>query len=142
MCPGFTKLPGNVFHSMTDPIADMLTQIRNAQLAGQREVVLPYAKLKFALAQVFEREGWITGLAALEQNTKLKILLKYDQNEPVIGSIKRISKPGRRVYVNRHQLPNVMNNLGTAVISTPKGLMTSREARKAKLGGEVICEIA
>ncbi len=127
---------------MTDPIADMLTQIRNAQMAGAREVVLPYAKLKYALAQVLEREGWITGLAALEQNTKLKILLKYDQNEPVIGSIKRISKPGRRVYVNRHQLPNVMNNLGTAVISTPKGLMTSREARKAKLGGEVICEIA
>lgn len=127
---------------MTDPIADMLTQIRNAQLAGAREVVLPYAKLKYALAQVLEREGWITGLAALEQNTKLKILLKYDQNEPVIGSIKRISKPGRRVYVNRHQLPNVMNNLGTAVISTPQGLMTSREARKAKLGGEVICEIA
>ena len=127
---------------MTDPIADMLTQIRNAQLAGQREVVLPYAKLKYALAQVLEREGWITGLAALEQNTKLKILLKYDQNEPVIGSIKRISKPGRRIYVSRHELPNVMNNLGTAVISTPKGLMTSREARKAKLGGEVICEIA
>lgn len=127
---------------MTDPIADMLTQIRNAQMAGQREVVLPYAKLKYALAQVLEREGWITGLAALEQNTKLKILLKYDQNEPVIGSIKRISKPGRRVYVGRHELPNVMNNLGTAVISTPKGLMTSREARKAKLGGEVICEIS
>lgn len=127
---------------MTDPIADMLTQIRNAQLAGQREIVLPYAKLKYALAQVLEREGWITGLAALEQNTKLKILLKYDQNEPVINSIKRISTPGRRIYVNRHQLPNVMNNLGTAVISTPKGLMTSREARKAKLGGEVICEIA
>lgn len=142
MCPVFTKPPGNDFYTMTDPIADMLTQIRNAQLARQHEVVLPYAKLKYALAQVLEREGWITGLAALEQNTKLKILLKYDQNEPVIGSIKRISKPGRRIYVSRHELPNVMNNLGTAVISTPKGLMTSREARKAKLGGEVICEIA
>lgn len=126
---------------MTDPIADMLTRIRNAQLAHQHEVVVPYAKLKYALAQVLEREGWITGLAALEQNTKLKILLKYDQNQPLITSLKRVSTPGRRVYVSRHQLPNVMNNFGTAIISTPKGLMTSREARKAKLGGEVICEI-
>ncbi len=126
---------------MTDPIADMLTRIRNAQLAGQHEVVLPYAKLKYALAQVLEREGWITGLAVLEQNTKLKILIKYDNNTPVISSLKRISTPGRRVYVGRHDLPYVMNNLGTAIISTPKGLMTSAEARKAKLGGEVICEI-
>ncbi len=126
---------------MTDPIADMLTRIRNAQLAGQREVILPYAKLKYALASVLEREGWITGLAVLEQNTKLKILLKYEANTPVINDLKRISKPGRRVYVNRHDLPNVVNNLGTAIISTPKGLMTSAEARKAKLGGEVICEI-
>lgn len=126
---------------MTDPIADMLTRIRNAQLARQHEVVVPYAKLKYALAQVLEREGWITGLAALEQNTKLKILLKYDQNQPLITSLKRISTPGRRVYVNRHNLPHVMNNFGTAIISTPRGLMTSDEARRAKLGGEVICEI-
>ncbi|MEK7537660.1 MAG: 30S ribosomal protein S8 [Patescibacteria group bacterium] len=127
---------------MNDPIADMLTRIRNAQLAGQHEVILPYAKLKYALAKVLEREGWIIGLAALEQNTKLKLLLKYDQNQPVIGALKRISKPGRRVYVNRHQLPHVMNNFGTAIISTPQGLMTSDEARKARLGGEVICEIS
>lgn len=127
---------------MNDPIADMLTRIRNAQLAGQHEVILPYAKLKYALAKVLEREGWIIGLAALEQNTKLKLLLKYDQNQPVIGALKRVSKPGRRVYVNRHQLPHVMNNLGTAIISTPQGLMTSDEARKARLGGEVICEIS
>lgn len=127
---------------MTDPIADMLTRIRNAQLAGQREVLVPYAKLKYALAQVLEREGWITGLAVLEQNTKLKLLLKYDQGQPVIGALKRISKPGRRVYVGRHDLPHVMNGLGTAIVSTPKGLMTSAEARKAKLGGEVVCEIS
>ncbi len=126
---------------MTDPIADMLTRIRNAQLAGQREVMMPYTKLKYALAQVLEREGWIAGLAAVENHVKLKLLLKYDQNTPVISNLKRISKPGRRIYVKRHQLPNVMNNLGTAIISTPQGLMTSREARKAKLGGEVICEI-
>lgn len=130
------------FPTMNDPIADMLTRIRNAQLAGQREVLMPYSKMKYALATVLEREGWITGLAAVEQNTKLKILIKYDNNEPVIGMLKRISKPGRRVYVSRHDLPHVMNNLGTAIISTPKGLMTSNEARKAKLGGEVICEIS
>lgn len=127
---------------MTDPIADMLTQIRNAQLAGRREVVLPYAKLKYALAQVLEREGWITGLAALEQNTKLKLLLKYEGKLPIINQLKRISTPGRRVYVDRHHLPHVVNGLGTAIVSTPKGLMTSDEARKAKLGGEVVCEIS
>lgn len=128
--------------AMTDPISDMLTRIRNAQLAGQREVVVPYTKLKYALATVLEREGWITGLAALEQNTKLKLLLKYDGATPVIGMLKRISTPGRRVYVSRHDLPTVVNGLGMAIISTTKGLMTSDEARKAKLGGEVICEIA
>lgn len=127
---------------MTDPISDMLTRIRNAQLAGQREVMVPYTKLKYALATVLEREGWITGLAALEQNSKLKILLKYDGSSPVITSLKRISTPGRRVYVNRHDIPTVVNGLGTAILSTTKGLMTSAEARKAKLGGEVICEIA
>lgn len=127
---------------MTDPIADMITRIRNAQLARQREVVVPYAKLKYALASLLEKEGWITGLASLEQNTKLKILLKYDGTRPVITSIKRISTPGRRIYVGRHDIPYVVNNLGTAVLSTTKGLMTGAEARKAKLGGEVLCEIA
>lgn len=127
---------------MTDPISDMLTRIRNAQLAGQREVVVPYAKLKYALASLLEKEGWITGLASLEQNTKLKLLLKYDGNQPVITMIKRISTPGRRIYVSRHDIPHVVNGLGTAILSTPKGLMTGAEARKAKLGGEVICEIA
>lgn len=126
---------------MTDPIGDMLTQIRNAQMAGQRELILPHAKLKYAIAQVLEKEGWITGLAVLEQNTKLKILLKYDQGQPVINQIKRISKPGRRVYVDRHHLPRVLNGLGMAIVSTPRGLMTDREARRDKIGGEVICEL-
>lgn len=126
---------------MTDPIADMITRIRNAQLAGQREVVIPYSKLKYNIAQVLEREGWITGLASMEQNTKLKVLLKYDQGQPLIRHLKRISTPGRRVYVGRHDLPRVLNGLGTAIVSTPKGLMTSEQARKSKLGGEVLCEI-
>lgn len=126
---------------MTDPIADLLTRIRNAQLAAQADVVLPYSKLKYAIAQLLEREGWITGLAALEQNSKLKILLKYDQGSPVITHLKRISKPGRRVYVKHQDLPRVLNGMGTAIISTPRGLMTSDEARRAKLGGELLCEL-
>lgn len=127
---------------MTDPIADMLTQIRNAQMARQREVVLPYSKFKFGLAQLLEREGWIVGLAALEHNHQIKILIKYDGKKPVISSIKRISKPGRRVYVSRHDIPRVMGGLGMAIISTPRGLMTDQEARRAKLGGEVVCELS
>lgn len=126
---------------MTDPIADMLTRIRNAQLAGQREVVIPFSKLKYNIAQLLEREGWITGLATIEQNTKLKVLLKFEQNKPVIHSLKRVSKPGNRRYVNRHDLPRVLNGLGMAIISTPRGLMTSDQAKKEKLGGEVLCEI-
>lgn len=126
---------------MTDPIADLLTRIRNAQLAGQREVVLPYSKLKYAIAQVLEKEGWIVGLASQDHHKNLKLLLKYDQGKPIIQQLKRISKPGRRVYVGRTELPRVLNGLGMAIISTPKGLMTADQARQAKLGGEVICEI-
>lgn len=127
---------------MTDPIADFLTRIRNAQLASQHEVMVPYSKLKYAIAQLLEREGWIVGLATLENNTQLKVLLKFDQGQPVINHLRRISKPGRRVYVKRDQLPRVMGGLGLAIISTPKGLMTADEARKARLGGEVLCEIS
>jgi len=127
---------------MTDPIADFLTRIRNAQLAGQREVSAPYSKLKYALAQLFEREGWIAGLATQDQNSILKVLLKYESKRPIINQIKRVSRPGRRVYADRHHLPNVLNGLGTAVISTSQGLMTSQDARKQRLGGEVLCEIS
>lgn len=126
---------------MTDPIADLLTRIRNAQLAGQHEVVLPYSKLKYAIAQVLEKEGWVVGLASLDHQKNLKILLKYDQGKPVIQDLKRISKPGRRVYVGRHDLPRVLNGLGMAIVSTPQGVMTGDQARQSKLGGEVLCEI-
>jgi small subunit ribosomal protein S8 len=126
---------------MTDPIADMLTRIRNAQLAGQHEVIMPYSKLKYHLAQLLEREGWLAGLATLDHSTRLKVLLKFDQAKPLISNLTRVSRPGRRVYVNRHQLPRVLGGLGTAIISTSRGLMTSHEAAKAKLGGEVLCEI-
>lgn len=126
---------------MTDPIADFLTRIRNAQLARQHEVLVPYSKLKYAIAQLLEREGWVIGLATQEHNRWLKVLLKYDQGKPIIANLRRVSTPGRRVYVSRHDLPKVLNGMGMAIISTPKGLMTNNEARKARLGGEVICEI-
>lgn len=127
---------------MTDPIADLLTRVRNAQLAGQTEVVVPYSKLKYHLVQVLEREGWISGLAGLDHQRQLKIVLKYDQGQPVIRHLKRISQPGRRVYAKRHRLPRVMQGLGMAIISTSRGLMTSEEARRQKLGGEILCEIS
>jgi small subunit ribosomal protein S8 len=127
---------------MTDPISDFLTRIRNAQLASQPEVELPYSKLKYAVAQVLEREGWIAGLATADHQATLKVVLKYDEGQPIIRSLKRISKPGRRVYVNRHELPRVLGGMGTAIVSTSKGVMTSTEAREAKLGGEILCEIS
>lgn len=126
---------------MTDPIADLLARIRNAQLSNQTELMVPYSKLKYAIVQLLEREGWVTGIAVLDNQQQIKVLLKYDQGQPIIHSLKRVSKPGRRVYANRHTLPRVMNGLGMAIISTSKGLMTNTEARKQKLGGEVVCEI-
>lgn len=126
---------------MTDPIADFLTRLRNAQMTGQPEAMLPYSKFKYAVAQILEREGWVTGLAVVDNGRTLKVLLKYHHHQPVIQSIRRISTPGRRVYVSRNEIPRVKNGFGMAIISTSRGLMTSDEARKAKLGGEVICEI-
>lgn len=126
---------------MTDPIADFLTRIRNAQLARQAETLVPYSKFKYAVAQLLEREGWITGLAVADAGKQLRILLKYHQGKPVIAEIHRVSTPGRRVYAQRSELPRVKNGFGMAIISTSKGLMTSDEARKAKLGGEILCEV-
>ena len=111
-------------------------------MAGQREVVVPYSKLKYAMAQLLEKEGWIAGLATQDQNTILKVLLKFEGTRPIISTLKRISTPGRRIYVDRHHLPNVLNGMGTAIISTSKGLMTSQDARKQRLGGEILCEIS
>ncbi|MDX9893140.1 MAG: 30S ribosomal protein S8 [Patescibacteria group bacterium] len=132
---------------MTDPIADMLTRIRNAQAAAKPEVVLPFSKIKFAIAEILQQNGYIkkvTRLEAGKQDSKfdqLKLELKYSGKEPAIASLKRISKPGHRVYVAKEELPSVLNNLGIAIISTSKGLMTNKEARKQNLGGEIICEI-
>lgn len=136
---------------MTDPIADMLTRIRNAQAVGKSEAVLPMSKMKMEIAKILERENWVGKVeivkAKVKKNGKaifdeLKIYLKYSPDgKSAITSIKRISKPGCRRYTGKNELPRVLNNLGIAIISTPQGLMTNKEARKKGLGGEIICEI-
>jgi len=137
---------------MTDPIADMLTRIRNASMVKKAEIILPLSKLKLEIAKILAKEGWVSKIEVIpgDNETKnksaafdrLRVVLKYnEEREPRISSLKRISKPGARVYVGKDDLPRVLNNIGMAIISTPKGLMTNREARQSQLGGEVICEI-
>ncbi|MDD5567477.1 MAG: 30S ribosomal protein S8 [Patescibacteria group bacterium] len=128
---------------ITDPIADMLTQIRNAYLAKKLDVVIPFSKLKFSISQILTQEGYLeSAVKNPDQPTRLCLKLHYDENgSPELTNIKRISKPGRRVYVSWDKLPWVLNNYGVAIISTSHGIMTNREARKKKIGGEIICEV-
>ena len=135
---------------MTDPIADMLTRIRNAQAVKLPTVVLPMSKIKHGIAKILEAGGWVREVKIIKTKgnknsssifNELKIDLKYKNGQPVITSLKKISTPGRRVYANKNELPRVLNNLGLAIISTPRGLMTNKEAKKQGIGGEVICEI-
>jgi len=136
---------------MTDPIADMLTRIRNAIAVRKEEVVLPMSKTKYRIAKILEKTGWVAQVEEVKGEIKkknsqafneIKIVLKYDNaGKPVITSIKRISKPGLRVYVNKTNLPRVLNHYGIAIVSTPEGMMTNKEAKKKGLGGEVICEV-
>ena len=136
---------------MTDPISDMLTRIRNAFMVGKNEVVLPMSKVKYEVAKILEKEGWVQKVDFIkgdnEKNStskfdQIKIVLKYKKSgKSYITSLKRISKPGLRIYVSKSELPRVLNNLGIAIISTSKGMMTNKEARKNNMGGEVICEI-
>jgi small subunit ribosomal protein S8 len=129
--------------SMSDPIADMLTRIRNAQSVDKTAVTMPSSKLKVAIAQVLKDEGYIDGFAVKgEQKTELEIALKYYAGRPVIERIERVSRPGLRIYRGRHDIPNVMNGLGVAIVTTPKGVMTDRKARAAGIGGEVLCYVA
>lgn len=130
--------------SMSDPIADMLTRIRNGQSAGKATVRMPASKQKTAVAQVLKDEGYIRDFAAAEADGKpaLEITLKYFQGEPVIDYIKRVSRPGLRIYKNKNELPKVRGGLGIAIISTSQGVMTDREARKQGHGGEVIAFVA
>ncbi len=132
--------------SMTDPIADMLTRIRNANIAMHDEVSMPSSKLKLALAEVLQSEGFIDGFDAIDNvgrpGATLTINMKYSpEREWVISGLKRVSKPGLRVYTKKDQIPRVLGGLGVAVLSTSQGLMTDRVARKQKVGGEVLCHV-
>ena len=130
--------------SISDPIADMLTRIRNGQMVDKTEVTMPSSKLKVAIAKVLEDEGYIDGYTVDANAGKpvLHIGLKYYAGRPVIEMIERVSRPGLRVYKNHETIPQVMNGLGIAIISTPKGVMTDRKARAAGIGGEVLCVVA
>ena len=128
---------------MTDPIADMLTRIRNGLAAGKTEVAMPHSKMKSSIAEVLKSEGYITDFDKVEEGAKplLNVSLKYYEGKPVIEAIKRVSRPGLRIYESKDTLPTVINGLGVAIISTSKGVMTDRAARKAGFGGEVICYV-
>ncbi len=130
--------------SMSDPIADMLTRIRNAQAVDKSVVKMPSSKLKVAIAQVLKDEGYIDGYALSDEGGKaeLEIALKYYAGRPVIERIERVSRPGLRVYKGRDAIPQVMNGLGVAIVTTPKGVMTDRKARQSGVGGEVLCYVA
>ncbi len=130
--------------SMSDPIADMLTRIRNAQLAGKTAVVMPSSKQKEAICQVLADEGYINGFELSSEAGKpaLTIQLKYFEGMPVIEELRRVSKPGRRIYLGKDELPKVRGGLGIAIVSTSKGVMTDKSARKQGFGGEVICVVA
>jgi small subunit ribosomal protein S8 len=130
--------------SMSDPIADMLTRIRNAQSVEKSSVSMPSSKIKLAIAKVLKDEGYIENFAVRGDAARpeLEIELKYYAGRPVIERIERVSRPGLRVYKGRHDIPNVMNGLGVAIITTPQGVMTDRKARQAGIGGEVLCYVA
>ncbi|HYX64731.1 MAG TPA: 30S ribosomal protein S8 [Burkholderiales bacterium] len=130
--------------SMHDPIADMLTRIRNAQLVGHAEVTMPASHLKASIAKVLKDEGYIDDFALRDSGPKkeLAIALKYYAGRPVIERLERVSKPGLRVYKGRDDIPRVMNGLGVAILSTSRGVMTDRKARADGVGGEVLCIVA
>ena len=130
---------------MTDPISDMLTRIRNAAMAKQEAVLIPFSKLKIRIAQILEQEKYINSAkeTAVSGAKSIQIKLKYNNDKTnAIKTIKRISKPGLRVYVSKDELPSVLQGYGIAIISTPQGLLTNKEAKKRGIGGEVMCEIS
>ncbi len=130
--------------SMSDPIADMLTRIRNAQVVQKTTVIMPSSKIKIAIADVLKNEGYIEDfmVVTVADKAELKIALKYYVGRPVIERLERVSRPGLRVYKGKDEIPSVMNGLGVAIVSTPKGVMTDRKARATGVGGEVICYVA
>ena len=130
--------------SMSDPIADMLTRIRNAQSVNKTAVAMPSSKLKVAIARVLKDEGYIESYAVAEDAGKatMSIELKYYAGRPVIERIERVSRPGLRVYKGKSEIPTVLNGLGVTIVSTPKGVMTDRKARATGTGGEILCYVA
>ena len=130
--------------SMTDPIADMLTRIRNAQQANKAEVAMPSSKVKVNIAKALEEEGYITAFNVTEADSKatLTITLKYFEGKPVISEINRVSRPGLRVYKSANDLPRIIGGLGVAIVSTSKGVMADRKARALGQGGEVLCAVS
>ena len=130
--------------SMSDPIADMLTRIRNAQQVDKTSVTMPSSKVKVAIAKVLQEEGYIDGFQIKGEQAKpeLEISLKYHAGRPVIERIERVSRPGLRIYRGRTSIPQVMNGLGVAIVSTSRGVMTDRKARASGVGGEVLCYVA
>jgi small subunit ribosomal protein S8 len=130
--------------SMSDPIADMLTRIRNAQMVEKAVVSMPASKVKTAIAQVLKDEGYIDGfqIKSADGKNELEIALKYYAGRPVIERIERVSRPGLRVYRGRNAIPEVQNGLGVAIVTTPQGVMTDRKARATGVGGEVLCFVA
>ena len=129
--------------SLSDPIGDMIARIKNAQLRNHKKVQLPSSKFKEKIAEVLKSEGYIIDYKVSQELNKpyLEISLKYNSGNPVISSIQRVSKPGRRIFSRAESLPKINNGLGIAIISTPKGVMTDIDARKQKIGGEIICKV-
>ena len=130
--------------SLTDPISDMITRIRNGQMRLSSQIDMPSSRFKGKILEVLKREGFISNYKLVEskqKKLKFTIDLKYNLGSPVINNIQRISKPGRRFYSSAESIPRIQNGLGIAIISTSKGVMTDNEARKAKLGGEIICKV-
>ena len=129
--------------SLSDPIEDMIARIKNAQLRNHKIIKLPSSNFKIKIAEVLKNEGYIKDYEVLSEANKfkLKIELKYNYGSPVISSIQRVSKPGRRIFSSADSLPKINNGLGIAIVSTPKGVMTDIDARKQKLGGEIICKV-
>ncbi len=126
---------------LTDPIADMLTRIRNAHLALHKEVSVPRSKMKEAIASILKQEGYVEDYALDNNSRDIKIQLKYYKNRPAISGLKRISKPGRRMYVQCGSIPRVQNGLGICILSASQGLLEGENAKKAKTGGELLCEV-
>lgn len=130
--------------SMTDPIADLLTRIRNAQQAGHSTVRIPRSKMKLAIVAILKHEGFVEGYVEVDDGVQgeIKVFLKYDSgNNGIIRGLQRVSKPGRRVYVGKHDIPRVRNGLGLSILTTPRGVLTDRQARRAGVGGEIVCQV-